>query len=304
MSFEIAYLGSAGNKLRRLASYNDPTPGPGDIQGRRPFPSLGNVQVMYAPSHSTYHALQMKLTHRFNNGFTLLSSYSWSKSIDNGSGIRTTDGDTLITTDQNNLRRERGLSAFDFRHRWTSSFLYEMPFGKGKRFGGNINKAANLLLGGWQLGGIVTLQGGFPATAYCGGGVIQNGGSGCYPDATGISPQLGRGNQDPTRWFNPAAFVDRIGMNLPAQLPTEYRFGNSNRNTIIGPGIINIDASLNKNFAITENHKLEFRFEVFNAPNHPNWGQPGTTLRTPTFGVIGSTRTDPRDIQLALKYSF
>jgi len=93
-------------------------------------------------------------------------------------------------------------------------------------------------------------------------------------------------------------------MNLPAQLPTEYRFGNSNRNTIIGPGIINIDASLNKNFAITENHKLEFRFEVFNAPNHPNWGQPGTTLRTPTFGVIGSTRTDPRDIQLALKYSF
>ncbi|MBL8240499.1 MAG: TonB-dependent receptor [Bryobacterales bacterium] len=304
MSFEIAYLGSAGNKLRRLSSYNDPTPGPGDIQARRPFPSLGNVQVMHAPSHSTYHALQMKFTHRFNNGFTLLSSYSWAKSIDNGSGIRTTDGDTLTSTDQNNLRRERGLSAFDFRHRWTSSFLYEMPFGKGKRFGGGIGKTANLLLGGWQLGGIFTLQGGFPATAYCGGGVIQNGGTGCYPDATGISPNLGRGNQDPTRWFNTAAFVDRIGMNLPAQLPTEYRFGNSNRNTITGPGIINIDASLNKAFAITENHRLEFRFEVFNAPNHPNWGQPGTTLRTATYGVIGGTRTDPRDIQLALKYTF
>lgn len=122
--------------------------------------------------------------------------------------------------------------------------------------------------------------------------------------AIGAGPNLGRGKQDPTRWFNTAAFVDRIGMNLPAQLPTEYRFGNSNRNTIIGPGIINIDASLNKNFAITEAQRLEFRFEVFNAPNHPNWGQPGTTLRTPTYGVIGSTRTDPRDIQLALKYVF
>ncbi len=304
MSYEIAYLGSGGNKLRRLASYNDPTPGPGDTQARRPFNTLGNVQVMYAPSHSTYHALQMKLTHRFSNGFTLLSSYAWSKSIDNGSGIRTTDGDTLVATDQNNLRRERGRSAFDFRHRWTSSFLYELPFGKGKAIGGGMNKAGNLLLGGWQIGGIVTLQTGFPATAYCGGGVIQNGGSGCYPDAIGITPDLGRGNQDPNRWFNTGAFVDRIGMNLPATLPTEYRFGNSNRNTITGPGIINVDASLNKNFAIKENHKLEFRFEVFNAPNHPNWGQPGTTLRTATFGVIGGTRTDPRDIQLALKYMF
>ncbi|MBI2686328.1 MAG: TonB-dependent receptor [Acidobacteria bacterium] len=304
MSYEIAYLGSGGSHLRRLASYNDPTPGPGDIQARRPFPALGNVQVMYAPSHSTYHALQMKFTHRFSHGFTLLSSYAWNKSIDNGSGIRTTDGDTLTATDQNNLRRERGLSAFDFRHRWTSSFLYEMPFGKGKAIGGDWNRLTNALLGGWQIGGIFTFQAGFPATAYCGGGVVQNGGTGCYPDATGISPNLGRGNQDPARWFNTAAFIDRIGMNLPAQLPAEYRFGNSNRNTITGPGIINIDASLNKAFAITERHRVEFRFEVFNAPNHPNWGQPGTTLRTGTYGVIGSTRTDPRDIQLALKYVF
>lgn len=304
MSYEIAYLGSGGVHLRRLGSYNDPVPAAGNIQARRPFPALGNVQVMYAPSHSTYHALQMKFTHRFSKGFTLLSSYSWAKSIDNGSGVRTTDGDTLITTDQNNLRRERGLSAFDFRHRWTSSFLYELPFGRGKAIGGSMGRVANMIAGGWQVGGIITLQGGFPATAYCGGGVIQNGGSGCYPDATGVSPNLGRGNQDPTRWFNTAAFVDRLGMNLPAELPSVYRFGNSNRNTIIGPGIINIDASLNKNFLITERHKIEFRFEVFNAPNHPNWGQPGTTLRTPTYGVISSTRTDPRDIQLALKYVF
>lgn len=179
MSYEIAYLGSGGVHLRRLGSYNDPVPAPGNVQARRPFPALGNVQVMYAPSHSTYHALQMKFTHRFSKGFTLLSSYSWAKSIDNGSGVRTTDGDTLITTDQNNLGRERGLSAFDFRHRWTSSFLYELPFGRGKAIGGSMGRLANMIAGGWQVGGIITLQGGFPNTAYCGGGVIQNGGSGC-----------------------------------------------------------------------------------------------------------------------------
>ena len=305
MSLEIGYLGSAGIHLRRLGSYNDPPPGPGNIQARRPFPNLGNVQVMYAPSHSNYNALNVKFTHRFSRGFTLLSSYAYGKSIDNGSGIRTTDGDTLITTDQNNLRRERGLSAFDFRQRWTNSFLYELPFGRGKQFGGNISRIADLVAGGWQVGGIVTLQGGFPNTALCGGGVVQNGGSGCYPDATGINPDLGRGNQDPTRWFNTAAFTDRVGDDFTRQsTPTVYRFGTSGRNTIIGPGIINMDVSINKNFRVAEKQRVEFRFEIFNAPNHPNWGQPGTSLRTPTYGVITSTRTDPRDIQLALKYVF
>jgi hypothetical protein len=305
MSAEVTYFGSAGAKLRRLASYNDPPPGPGNIQARRPFPALGNVQVMYAPSHSSYNALHAKFTHRFDKGFTLLSSYAWGKSIDNGSGIRTTDGDTLITTDQNNLRRERGLSAFDFRHRLTNSFLYELPFGRGKAMGSNWNGALNAILGGWQIGGIVTLQGGFPLTAYCGGGVVQNGGSGCYPDAIGISPQKPRGQQDPREWFNLNAFTDRIGDDFTRQsAPSVYRFGNSNRNTIIGPGIINIDASANKFWNFRERTRLEFRAEVFNAPNHPNFGPPGTSLRTPTYGVITSTRTDPRDLQLALKLTF
>jgi hypothetical protein len=302
MSLEVTYMGSAGVKLRRLGSYNDPPPGPGNIQARRPFPLLGNVQVMYAPSHSSYHALQARLQHRFANGFTLLSSYAWGKSIDNGSGIRTTDGDTLITTDQNNLRRERGRSAFDFRHRLTNSFLYELPFGRGRRYGGNINRGLDYLIGGWQVGGIVTFQTGFPLTATCGPGLVQNGGSGCYPDATGVSPKLD--NPDPRQWFNPGAFVDRIGVNIPTQAPTEFRFGNSNRNTINGPGLITVDASMNKFFQIRERVRLEFRGEIFNAPNRPNFGPPGTQLRTPTYGVVSRTRTDPRDIQLALKLTF
>ena len=308
MSLEMTYLGSAGAHLRRLGSYNDPAPAPGNVQTNRPFNYIGNIQVMYAPSHSNYHALQMAFKHRFSHGFTLLSSYAWGKSIDNGSGIRTTDGDFLTPANLHNINGERGRSAFDFRHRWTSSFLYELPFGKGKRFGSGISGAANHVIGGWQMGGIFTMQSGFGITFSCGGGVVQNGGSGCRPDSvSGETAALGRGNQDPRRWFNTNAFIDRVDSPRLGQagvLPTTYRFGTSGRNIVDGPGIIGLDFNLQKVFRITESQKLEFRAEFFNLPNHPIWGNPGSAVRTPTYGAITGTRIDPRDVQMALRYVF
>src|SRR5260370_24081838 len=127
----------------------------------------------------------MRFQQRFSRGFTLLSSYSFSKSIDNGSGIRTTDGDSLTPSNDYNLQLDRGLSAFDFRHRWTNSFLYELPVGKGKALLGSTNSFANAVVGGWQVRGIATLQSGFPFTLYCGSGSVQNGGDKCYPDNLG-----------------------------------------------------------------------------------------------------------------------
>ena len=142
------------------------------------------------------------------------------------------------------------------------------------------------------------MQDGFPITAYCGPGNIQNGGDGCYPDTVGINPNLPRDQKSPTRFFDTAAFVDRLPGG-PA-----LRYGNSARNTITGPGIINWDVSVNKNFLITETTRLEFRSEFFNLPNHPIFGPPGTNLRTPTYGVISSTAIDSRQIQFALKLVF
>lgn len=207
MSYEIAYLGSAGNKLRRLASYNDPTPGPGNIQDRRPFPSLGNVQVMYAPSHSTYHALQVKFTHRFNNGFTLLSSI-----IAGRSPSTTAPASAPRWRHPHHHRPEQPPS----RTRTVGLRLpppldQQLPLRDALRQRQALRRR-HRQDGQSALGRMATRRhlhaaGQLPATAYCGGGVIQNGGSGCYPDATGISPVLGRGNQDPTRWFNTAAFV-------------------------------------------------------------------------------------------------
>ncbi|MBL8290600.1 MAG: carboxypeptidase regulatory-like domain-containing protein [Bryobacterales bacterium] len=305
MSLEVTYMGSAGIKLRRLTSYNNPEPAPGNPNLNRPFPKFnGSFQNMNAPSHSSYHSLQARLQHRFANGFTLLGSYAYAKSIDNGSGIRTTDGDALTPSDNYNLRAERGLSAFDFRQRLTASFLYELPFGRGRKVGIS-NPVANFLLGGWQFGGIVTFQDGFPATAFCGPGNIQNGGGYCKPDAvSGVSAKLPESQQSVSRFFNTDAFVDRVGVAPGAAQPV-FRYGTAGRNTIIGPGITSLDMSVNKFFRLKENsHTLEFRGEFFNLPNHPVFQQPGTTVRTPTYGVISGTRLDSRQIQLALKYSF
>jgi hypothetical protein len=287
MSVEVNYFGSSGIKLRRLMSYNNPEPSTlPNSNDARPFPKFGSFQTMAAPSHSTYHALQAKLQQRFSHGFTFLGSFAYGKSIDNGSGVRTTDGDSLTPSNNYNLQLERGLSAFDFRRRLTTSWLWDLPFGK------------NRLLGGWQLGGILTLQDGFPFTVLCGPGNIQNGGGACYPDATGVDPNLPRNQQSRTRFFNTDAFVDR----LPGG--AQYRYGNAARNTVTGPGIINFDASINKKFTVHESTYVEFRTEVFNLPNHPIWSPPGRTLRNPDYGFINSTRIDSRQIQFALKVVF
>jgi hypothetical protein len=305
MSLEVSYLGSTGVHLRRLQTYNSAPPGPGSTNSRRPFTYLnGNIQTMTAASHSTYNALLVRLQHRFYNGFTLLSSYSYSKSIDNGSGVRTTDGDALTPSNNYNLNAERGRSAFDFRQRWTNSFVYELPFGKGKRWL-NGNAFANAVIGGWQIGGIITLQAGFPNSIFCGPGNWQNNDTTCYADATGLKPELPRGEQDPSRWFNLDAFTNRLGIpnNRPQDI-TQYRYGNAGRNVLDGPGIIAVDASVTKTWTLYEGYRLEFRGEAFNLPNHPLWGQPNTSPGSPTYGVIGGTRIDPRDIQLALKLIF
>ncbi len=298
MTIEATYFGSAGVKLRRLQTYNQTRPSQlANTNLSRPFPKFGGFQVMNAPSHSSYHALYLKLQQRFAHGLSFLASYAYSKSIDNGSGIRTTDGDSLTPSNDYNLQLERGLSAFDFRQRLTTSWLWDIPVGKGRRFLSN-SRALGLLLGGWQLGGILTLQDGFPFTVLCGPGNIQNGGGVCYPDSTGANPNLSDDQQTRTRFFNTDAYVDRI----PAT--GNFRFGTTGRNSVIGPGIISFDTSLNKKFNFTETKYLEFRTEIFNAPNHPIWNPPGNQLRTPNYGVITSTKIDSRQIQFGLKLVF
>ena len=133
MSLEATYFGSVGRHLRRLMSYNNPEPSQlANTNLARPFPLFGSVQVMSAPSSSHYNALYLKLQKRFSQGISFLSSFSYGKSIDNGSGVRTTDGDSLTPSNNYDLNLETGLSAFDFRKRWTTSWLWDLPFGKNR----------------------------------------------------------------------------------------------------------------------------------------------------------------------------
>ncbi|PYR20339.1 MAG: hypothetical protein DMF94_12240 [Acidobacteria bacterium] len=297
MSMEATYFGSIGRHLRRLMSYNNPEPSQlANTNLARPFPLFGSVQVMAAPSSSHYNALYLKLQKRFSQGVSFLSSFSYGKSIDNGSGIRTTDGDSLTPSNNYDLGLETGLSAFDFRRRWTTSWLWDLPFGRNRALM-NRGGVADFVLGGWQLGGILTLQDGFPFTVLCGPGTIQNGGGVCYPDSTGIDWQLPADQQTRTRFFNTDAFVDRN----PAT--GAFRYGTVPRNSLIGPGIISLDASANKRFTVGSKY-LEARIEVFNLPNRPIFSQPGNQLRTPNFGVLTSTRLDSRQIQVGLKFVF
>ncbi|MDQ3214367.1 MAG: carboxypeptidase regulatory-like domain-containing protein, partial [Acidobacteriota bacterium] len=294
LTAEATYFGSAGVHLRRLMSYNNPEPSQlANSNLARPFPKFGSIQVMNAPGHSSYHALYLKLQRRFSRGFTFLSSFSWGKSIDNGSGIRTTDGDPLTPSNNYDLDLERGLSAFDFRRRLTTTWLWELPFGRDKHWM-NEGGVAAAVLGGWQFGGILTLQDGFPFTVTCGPGNIQNGGGICYPDSTGVDWRLARNERTRTRYFNTEAFVDRN----PAGGP--FRYGTVGRNSLIGPGFISLDASANKKFTLSGDTHLELRVEAFNLPNLPIWNQPGSQLRTPNFGVINSTRLDSRQVQVGL----
>ena len=298
MSAEATYFGSVGRHLRRLMSYNNPEPSElANSNLARPFPKFGSIQVMNAPSRSHYNALYLKLQRRFSQGLSFLSSFSYGKSIDNGSGIRTSDGDSLTPSNNYDLELETGLSAFDFRRRSTTSWLWDLPFGRNRQLL-NRGGVAEWVLGGWQLGGILTLQDGFPFTVTCGPGNIQNGGGVCYPDSTGADWQLPASQRTRTHYFNTDAFVDRTNPGGP------FRYGTVPRNSLIGPGIVSLDMSANKRFSLGASKYLEARLEVFNLPNRAIWNQPGSQLRTPNYGVITSTRLDSRQIQLGVKYVF
>ena len=135
ISAEVTYFGSTGVHLRRLMTYNNTEPSAlANTNLSRPFPDLGGVQLMSAPSHSKYNALYLKMQKRFSHGISFLSSFSYGKSIDNGSGVRTSVGDPLTPSNNYDLELETGPSAFDFRKRWTTSWIWELPFGQDRRY--------------------------------------------------------------------------------------------------------------------------------------------------------------------------
>jgi hypothetical protein len=290
---EVGYLGSEGHRLEHFRAINEALPGSSSNASRQPYPEFGRIQEVDGEANSNYHALTAKITRRFSKGLTFLAGYTWSKSIDNASGIRTLGADSLFPQNSYCGSCERSLSVFDTRHRFVTSLLYELPFGKGKAFL-NQGGVVNAILGGWNLSSIITIQpNGFPLTVM--DGDVSNVGAGFdRPNATGQSTPLARDKRNVFEWFNTGAYVQQ----------PDFTFGNAGRNTVTGPGIVDWDFSTLKDFHFTESKFLQFRFEAFNFLNHPNWGDPDTYLPDGTFGQISYTRTAMRQLQLSLKLVF
>jgi len=307
---EAGYLGTFSRHLQGFQDANQAPPGGVGTAAalRTPYNDFTVIQLVQDGANGNYNSLALRATRRFAKGFSVIGSYTWSKSMDNTSGIRVQGNDTLFPQNSYCLRCEYGLSSYDVRHRFVASVLYDLPIGRGRAL--NItNPILNGVIGGWQAGGILTAQTGVPGTLSIGGIDNANTAEGGFdrPNATGVSPYLS--NPTPTRYLNLAAFVEAP--------PGE--FGNVGRNTIEGPGIVNLDAEVHKEFHMfyKESHILQFRLEAFNTLNHPNWsmptlnilsgaaqaGQPATAAHT-GFGTVGGTSVSMRQVQLGLKYTF
>jgi hypothetical protein len=308
LALDTAYAGTKGTRLYTPGSNLNQLPpellGPPSMFGgltsaqRRPFPEFQNIAYNTFGVSSIYHSLQVKLEQRFTAGLTYLLAYTWSKSLDNGSGLFPGDNPSVSSSFrlQNlyDMRGERSLSADDQAHRFTASYTYDLPWGPGRAMWNSDSFWARAF-GSWQLGGIALLRSGLPFGVDSTQNTTDSQGGRQRADRVGDG-RLSRDERTLNRFFDTSAFVN----------PAQYRFGNSPRNVLRGPGLVNFDLALSKNFPINERVRLDFRAEAFNLMNTPAFNFPGATVGTPTFGVISSTLpgTDARQIQLALKLNF
>jgi hypothetical protein len=316
---DATYVGTRGVKLvnRRNINWAEVTPTASSLNtDPRRIYNLGNSQDtafggavfggitnQMTDANSIYNSLQLDLNKRFSHGLQMLHSYTWSHSIDDGSGLR-------VTSNSLNARLDRGNSEFDVRHRYVGSLVYDLPGYRSQTgFWGNA-------FGGWQVSSVVTVQTGFPFDitepqdrCLCDGGTQR-------PDSTGIAPQFvnprdnlfgaansyfnGVGGVTATAAANP--YFHRVGTGASAAQGAG-RFGDLGRNVFHGPGIQTVDVALGKNFKVAEHHNLEFRGEAFNLLNHTNFNNPASTIGSATFGRVTSAK-DPRLVQLTLRYLF
>ncbi len=223
--------------------------------------------------YGNYAAGSLKLEKRYSNGLQFLTSYVWSHALAN-SGTPLSGSTNFGTPDPTNFRSAYSTAAWDIRHNLTTSFNYDVPFGKGKKYMGNMNRVTDIMIGNWQVNGILSLRTGQPFTVN-GTSCVGNWGK-CLPDAVaGQNPNAGaRQVNSDGFWFNPAAFQ------VAAQNAATgfYTGGNLGLQSNTGPGTRTMDFSVFKNFAVTERFKLQFRAEATNLANTAQYSTPDASI--------------------------
>lgn len=307
-SFEVGFLGSRSRNLYGFRDFNWSVPAgllgpsgfhpdgtPLTINERKPYPNFGVIQLVHDIGFGNYNALSLKVTKRYSSGLSIIGSYTYSKSLDDTSGIRTQQS-ALFPQNDLCIPCEYGASDFDVRQRVVASVDYELPIGKGKML--KPSKYLDPIVGGWDFDTIATFQTGTPFSLLDVGN-ISNTDQSSY-DRPNVVPGVSYYMPNKTlgstgQWLNPAAFT--------ADQPNYL--GNMGRNTLYGPGVENFDTALHKNFNLpNESRQLQIRFETFNTLNHTNPNNPNGTQNVPsTFGRITSGRPG-RQLQLAAKFVF
>lgn len=293
---ELTYLGNLSRKLpSQSLSINQIPPekmGPAATQRDRPFPQFSGVTVLFPTlGVSNYHAGVLRVEKRFSHGFNLLTTYTWSKFLNNTDEGGSELGDTGVYSDFYNRAMDYGPSANDIRHRWTISSVWELPIGTGRRW---LSRGwLGAVAGNWSLGVLGTLQSGAPfsvttqtntANAFSAGGLRA--------DLVG-EPELPASERTLTRWFNTDAFAQ----------PAPFRFGTAGRGILRGDGISVFNVLIGKHVAFSRQRSLQFRAEVFNLFNHTDFGLPGHTFGGPGFGIVSSARA-PRTVQLGVRLAY
>ncbi len=281
----VSYVMNRVADLFDTPQYNVPRPGLyANLQAARPYPVFGDVTIYGNGADSYYNSAQLKWEKRFSRGVSYGLSYAFSKHID----------DAIAPTPFAPEGYDRGRSEFDRTHILAINGIFELPFGKGRTHLANSHPVVNAVFGGWQLAGIYNFTSGQPLNFIAPGATL-----GEWHERT-CEPQWRSGVVQPDcrQWFNPQAF----------SAPALYTFGSSGIGILDGPGIHLLDTSLTKNFYVTESKYLQFRWEMFNMPNHVNLNRPKRNNRNQTIGLattgLITSAGSARSMQLGLKFVF
>ncbi len=293
------YVGTKGTHLSVLRNLNQQLFNAAGVgTGVIPYPSLGPIEYRDNGGNSNYHGGELTLEKRFSRGFSFRTAYTYSKSIDYAQEHLAAGGTGSFTQNARDLRERRGPSDFDVRHRFVGSYIYELPFGKGRSY--LQNGALAHVVGGWRLSGLANVRSGRPFTVAANGNSTALGGArggglvGAFADCL-RDGSLSSGERTIDRWFDPTAYA----------APTPARLGTCGRNTLRGPNITNFDVAVARTFDyFGEDRNLEFRWEVFNVFNTPQFGLPDRNISGTSAGRISTLAGDPRVMQFALKFNY
>ena len=285
---EVSYMGAYTIGADNSTIRNVPEPGPGAIDARRQIPELSAIRAIRFDGRSIYHGVTFKGERRFDGRFSFNVAYTVSQSKDDASSPGATAFESNVPQDVRDIfPGENALSSFDHRHQFVASGTYQLPFFEGT--GG----AREAFGGGWRVSTIVTMQSGAPFTINLGQDRANIGsGPAQRPDQIG-NPNLPAGQRSPDQWFNTAAFA----------LQAPFTFGSAARNSVFAPGLANVDLSIQKDWYVGEQGRLELRWEIFNVLNRANFDLPNRVFGTPNFGRIFSA-LNAREMQFGLRYSF